>query len=1701
MADWRQNEPEKRARKPKGTAKPTHKRKTASTTGWKSKGKPSSTAPVASGRSWTGDGTVDAESLSAGALKKWIAVLLLFSLFAVSIVALFFYAFDKPRPLPLVIISTGDYAASELLENPYGNRQRERLMGVNPANVGSITFAPNGNDKALASLQHDKWLEQFDEVSGFVVPSGGPSRKVVAFYVSSLASFNANNELYLLSPLDSPFSQDAPDRNGIALRSALENIATAVQPGATAWVILDLQLPPVVTNLGDLDRPWATATSQALGSIEEDLQKRLLVTLPCDDGQRNWLAPEYSGSFFGHYFTELLAGRGVDTSAINPQLTLGEFAALLTEKTASAVATRRYATQTPIWLPEANIAPTETIRLLTIGDLDSATTSSTVPIQERLDRIDALWSQLNEQEYQNAYRWDPIGYGSVESQLLALEEIALYQPNAFSKTKERVASALKHLKRPTLSFGVSLIEDRARDTFFNGSQTVIDYMSIDAAATQLIRELEQGQLPGFWRGTTPPTQPEGTPPEEPPADTKLGEQLRPELVWQLYLRCSRRNIELWEEVFQPQRLLDAIEYAGQGRSGIEINLLKRLAHDIDWQLVDSGGATANLREYQRDAAPACAKALDLFDRIQTLATHPEPEVSWWLRPRLGSVEGQFLRGIDWLLANQFTEAQKEFAEVERLLSPIESNGLALAQIVSHCHRTLYAAPHLVARYLREYQLSDAKGARKIELQLKEFAGLIEQGAQIQTHLEQPTSSDLPSTLIETTSDMADKLAEFENRFTRYVLEKTAISEEGRADNSPQTFRRERIALLSPLLTLDARKALHQRTLEYFSKSLDSKFEQSDEKMPDQLSSNAASSVFLSSLRSESVRRNWDSILHSDARTGLIQQLRPFKRPDSENPMNLRSSLLATEHKLRTFASSFGGSPTLQDELVSTRDMFLEGWPWTAAWQRWNLSSAHQRLYQVERLAEASWGDGPVSTETRDAQLFYFSLATQYSSPAEFDKLAPVNSIAPIFSQQQQDILQASVERLKSMHAQFGDVQKIDLAREKQLTPVRVESKSWNAIANVFLRSNSSRRPWLSSVPSDRAWAVDLRSQEEHLANKFFDTSYWSNNSRVPSGVISIRGNTKSLRLDWPIAEKLDPVVLSLNRETAQGAKIQVLSPEQPPTINVLLLVDCSESMSTEISGIVEAGGGPTVRGLKLFDIVKKNLTSLLRQLERIHGREADVQIGLMPFGLTDEAARKNQLGSFLRKRQSDLNILRSERISSLDGGWALQLENAVRGLTASGDTPLYDAIVNACELAESQNGEQTFIYVFTDGVNHINANHDNDPTNDIIEKTKTDVENTIRNSDRIRVSIFHFNFFEQWIKTQESSLHSRWRNTFASGEQELLDLRAKLGEERFGYYNSSQADKLLEDSLARIPTSTVEVISRSESNNTRLTGELDEIITIPQSELPAQYDVVVSGNIGTAKGRLEAQGGEELVAQFKNDQSHLEYGKFNANRGTEPEKSGGKLASQVFLRPRLGLAAGRIGIELSFWNTSATVFTYRPRFLVAEVLQSGQRNAPTFLLADHRFTSGIHYPEAQLSNFPWPDSRPAASVRVWASDSLPNLLQQKTFEPGSQTELKDLSAQGQTRVIVNHQGDSVTVAIRYKKPPKREERVVVVYPNFKTAVREFQPSQLDEEHRFTLPEESLGTAVQLHFSTVADLQRSALAGDVTELTFQPFETD
>lgn len=1656
MANWRDDEKKEaksdpgKLKSPKPISSDVHL--TGKTPGgWRSKDSSTrtrSSAGAATSSAWKGDAALTAETVSGTALRKWLTILALSIVVVVLTCWTIYYAWMRDPKLILVVSVPEQYDEPELIENPYGSDSRGRLSQVNSENVAS-SLSKQG-DGGLEAFRGVEWIKEFQFKPSDVLKGGGPSRSFVAFYINAFARFE-DSELVVFPPPDAPFEtpSNAGQGKGIKLELLLSNVADSISEPVFAWVILDLQLPPILSNLSDLDAPWRTATQQAIEKIGEKGQ-RLLVTVPCDDGQQNWLSPEFSSSFFGHYIRELMEGRFAKANAFTGALSLGQFQAELDERVKTTVMNRRYALQIPQWLTAADVSldAIRRLALVTVPRIPPQTDGDLAlrpALTIESPDTSAQWQKLTSQEYYDAYRWDPYGYAKVESALLALEDAVVYRRAAVPILKKMASEALDDLKKPTVEFRVSLIEDEQRAEFFHKTNRALGFDDLDALARRLAAQLEQSapELPSFWSKADSNTA-ETQPPKE-YAETSLTRDQRPFLVWKLYVEASRtQSAKLWQGCFQPDRLEKALEYADQMRPDVvEMLLLLRIARDIDW---------AAIGKDREIATASCAGALTTFQSLQELATCPEPELSWWLRKQLAASEQEFLLGLDWLLAGHWNQASDAFRRVDRAIANWGPRTAGLKDAIAVTRDGLHWTPHLLAWLLKDSQLPQESSNLQL---LEELGECVERCHHLHDRLATLATKTEPEwdDLVRDGQELRQRLDYFQGEFLAHIARCNA------APLGPELFRRNRIALQMPAPWLEepARDGLRTRSLAYLGEVVDESMQSMDAKLSDENFERpirVAAQRFLSKVQQGLRRQQWSQFIQQDLRANWSLLAVGEDQPSSADDQELLGQLSQVDVWQRVYALPYGNFPSLHASLAKM-DVAGMAWPWSAAWQRWNLAAAHQQELQVERLAAAAWGNGPI----RDGHFLFADWASRYNISAEFTDMKPIGSVLHDYQQRMTAATRSQVERLNSL------VVEVEPGMEATIKG----SRDWNGIADVYLKgldgNGAASRRWTRQEPS---WTVDLMSTETPNRTRTLDTSGWAS---APLIWLSIRGNTHSHRVPWE--KPKEPIKLALTPEPYDGTRITFEPPSKKPTLTALLLIDCSESMEYTVN-----------ERSAVMDEVKQTAMTVLDGLKR-HSEEANVECGLLLFGLTTPA---DDIQTSLE--QLEFRVYRTREVGLLDSNWYEQLASIISGLKPQGDTPLYNAIVFACEMAQDRRSQQSHIFVLTDGVNSLS---DDAKLPNRQSKSYVAVDDAIQRSGAL-VNVFHFDYFNEWSQQQGFSASGleKAKRIYDNGKDEL-----KNGIKNLRYFDNRVS--LLREIENSIPKTDYRVRYSREPGDSAQEKDaevVNRVAFIPREFLPAKVKVDVSGNASRnapMSTELIANGGENIRLSIEDENLQFQQGFYERrSRFLGGQRADGDgLQSELFveveearpdtLRPEATSAPNQFRFALNFIHKNRVLFTPRPRFFITEVSSDAEfESAYNFILADHYFVPELGYPRARLSDLPWSDSEEFAFLRIWAGDSLPpeKYLRKLTVQPETPLSVPI----GIADIHAEISGTELFVTVKYRQTPDNEQRVVIICPEYRNSNRSYAFDQNLEEYRFLIPANSGNMEIQC--TTVGQLQRA-----------------
>ena len=279
--------------------------------------------------------------------------------------------------MPLFLGAPTVYDSSELGENPYG-RQSEALF--RDSNSGNV-FMPKDPEASAYLLDNilegDDWQKKYFK-ENFVFKNsklvgGGPDRRCVCLYLSGYMISDHNNvstKVKIVSPGSNPFAlrQEHEGKPAVDVEIVLDRILDAIDPSSIVWVTLDMRPAPIVANFGDMHIPLAARVRAWHEELSPDNKDRIIITLPCEDGQVNWSAPELGSSVLAHFYRKCLVGDFSEKSLTRDDaLTLAEAQTQISEQVDQWARNRRFAQQRPQWIfSETNKSAAKSIRIVSL---------------------------------------------------------------------------------------------------------------------------------------------------------------------------------------------------------------------------------------------------------------------------------------------------------------------------------------------------------------------------------------------------------------------------------------------------------------------------------------------------------------------------------------------------------------------------------------------------------------------------------------------------------------------------------------------------------------------------------------------------------------------------------------------------------------------------------------------------------------------------------------------------------------------------------------------------------------------------------------------------------------------------------------------------------------------------------------------------------------------------------------------------------------------------------------------------------------------------------------------------------------------------------------------------------------------------------------------------------------------------------------
>jgi len=1591
-------------------------------------------------RSWTG--STRSTSPPTGSLVKLSIVGGLGLAIAVLFINFLWQILYSAPGLPIIVSVAGEYSALDLTENPFGKKSFDQIAGL------------SGKTKNLTIISSNKERDEFvqevnsnaDWLSGFsgtkvlasqkimlpgnknLLLGGGPGKNVTAYFVSCRIARASDGEWVLLYHEDDPYrllsGNDTPKNQTVGITAFLERVGNCTQADCYAWIILDIKPPSVITNVSDMEFPLE-AFEVALKNLSASIRDKLILTLPCDQSEESWMAPEFTSSAFAHFFwAGVLNGFELPKGAI----TLESFEKTLSGKVEKWVALNRHAQQTPKFLMSENTAKSKNkIQLFntdstTSAKLKLATTNSGNELQPKFEELDKLWERFKALEV--CIQSNPIAHATIESQLLQMEDLAESNSNRWNEFAKRASKDIDDLEAESkFERRVSLIESALHSEV--RSSDIFDRNLLKECKSKAAPWIEN---PPFWRDSPSPATANPT--------TRNNRCLQ---VWTVLQQIARSDdASLWSEFFAADRLQQCLNYAGpndreKNPEWLEIQLLQILRD----ALIGEGKTDASSK--------AIALAINAFSDINDIAFAPNPELSRWTRNELLELDSTFLAAIDHLIANQFELCTEKILSIKENIRKLEQSSRDLNDSMLLRDRTIRLTPHLLAGWMREFRYDASLQSDGVRL-ARELAQATTQAHQLKETLSEGNFANSASVGIARDSQLTSLVDGIENMFREF---------EKLAPNDPETIRKCRTALRWPLLDINVRKTFHSQLSRFYQRDAGAAAAESSGEVPKLIHQAPGSVVksFQDNLGEFRDKELYMVMMQQDPRFAILAQLanaKTLSTVPNEDRRGILKSIYATDYSTRVLANAIG-------QRVFSGQQRKDEWPWNAAKQFYDVNLNYYSHLQTERLNLARWGDGNLDDPQVKGKYYFERLvdAFQTAAPAlnGFDQASQLaSSFAAAYTQTKE--VGNAVGKIGFAIAPV----EADEAADKNSFRIPLEGKDKSAAGPSSLTAVSIGRtvrkpfktnrgnPWVAPIPLNSPMRMLDVSQENILNEELF---------------VSHRGHYRGYPI--PLPKLADNTKIEFKRAANQGSTLRVASASAEP-ITLMVLLDCSYSMSYK--GI-HAEARTTVQ-------------SLLRRIQELNqGGESQINVCLIVFGRKIVDAVEDAIPAEFTKR----NVSKQVYATSIKEGANIKaLEDLVRNsdwLRPSGVTPLYDAIDLACELGT--NDERTRIVVVSDGSNDIFSDsytYKGPPV------TMQELKAKLLKS-KASLYVFQYDFKGMGFYADKGE---ETRKSIAKSDVELKELvnaiaiQAKMkGLPEILFDNFESMRKAIEDSL---PFSTVAVVAGDKTIAQGRFGEDISIPVIPATE--ARVEILSRGD--SQKTNIRISGNERMELKYSSFKNELRFIQFDEDRILRelgefklPLKSGLEQRSPLALlaKPIPDQRNFRLKLEIAIRRESKMdeekSFTRRPAFVAAEMLPSDNERNESMLVSDFDFLLRTHYPVLQtplipMSDKEWESNR--LDLRVWVADQLPSFA--KTFLVRSGETLSVLDEQ----IAIRRVGNTVTAKIAPSK-----ERFFILCPASKSATRQWSGKR-EQKVEFEFDDSKLETPVEIQVVKWSDLDRA-----------------
>ena len=1584
--------------------------------------------------------------------------------------------------LPLIVSVSKLYSVRDLGENAFSSQTLELGKSIPTNNIFPTIPTDSFQEQFLKEVgRNENWVKSYSDMKSTGLASsgsfqgGGPGKNITAYFVSCFitrATDSDANEWLMIAENEDPYGLKG-DQRGLPIGTFLKRVAEQTKPRCFAWIVLDVKQPPIVANLGDLAFPFH-AFEQAFRDLESALQDRLILSLPCDEAQESWMAPEFSNSVFAHYFFQgIVSGFGKSERIF----TLEAFEQQLSDNVRRWVAMHRVAHQTPKFLMSENTLKRKaSIKLFeTTGVKKQSFVATGTSKQELLDKfqqLDKHWE--NFAKLRACSRWDPLAYAEIESQLILMEDLAENNasPAVWPEYLKQVELNIEKLRASaTFSRRASLVEAKS-----NSLVRPCNFFSSGILAESNSAETPWMSNPLFWQSAS-----QGTTVDPKQEIAKLSRNDRCLQVWSVMQKFAEANdASGWSRAFTKDKMSSSLAYIGaiEGNDEtewLEIQILKILLDEIDWENASEKSAT--------EANAAIAKSIAAFSEIQGIAASPNAELSWWTEQRLTELDRDFLQAFDLLIANQFDLCLQKLSKLESPMAGLTKLKNQLEAGMESRDRAFGIAPHaLVAlmrlhRYVADSSVKDqARTESQFEKLAKDLGDAVRTAVETKNFLLNPDAADIPST-IGPNAKLDSVTSELNKEFA---------SQKVLAKRDAETIRNCRIALRWPMLSVDTRKEFHSQLANYYEKIKEEPRFNSDAtglQLEDSItaishrSPRTIADVFKSRLKEIRESDLFATIAERDLRIDLSSR---FPSSPTSQAKELWRDIYNTNYSARIQSGAYG-------QRASAKCVKENEWPWNAVAQFQRLSQANYNRMQIQRLFMSRWGDGDLNAPRND-KYFFQRIANQYERPRDLLSPFPVASRA----------IETDPEALNRLESQaYREIKDIELrlsataaesgAIPDRSTKMRIDLKTqpWEAMAAIKL-GRPFRKPF-SSSPREMSQSLSLdkasSSREVKLPTESLGEDKLS---------LSLRGHFHDYPIPLPTPKNSYQV--SFDIAAKMESTLYVTAKISDP-ITVWILLDCSASMK------------------ETHKEAKKTVLSLLSEIQKNMKGENPVHVGLMPFGLRLKRTKDEdpnvsvQLANSIGLKES----LIGDQIFHTEierGGDLSRIENIVGSgiVSPSGCTPLYDAIYAACTL---QPDRKSRIVVVSDGSNDVPTPEPGDDPKHIFYKGKNkDYLSVFREFKSSRASLFVFQFRnDAYFRDADTYVREQAKRANADLEK-LIGLLADIGKSKrdtkFLYNDFNEATR---DLLASFPRSKVRITADDKQARQIAEGQFGEQIVIPYNGIPywAVVEIESMGDSTLQKQRAKVwiTGNQKLELQYSSDRNELDFIDFDSEMN----------ASYYNIRfessdPGLGLLARPIpdpnggkrelimeaAIRGKSTDSERRNFTIPPKFVVGLLKPFGGDVSRSYFLSDVDFVARTHYPIMRFPLVPWGLNKQWFSKQVdfeiWLSDAVPSKAVRVPLAAKESMVLQD------GRVHCIRSDNRVTVTVKSGD----DDRLFVYCPAAQSARRTYPDETTSQEteterHEFELSG-SHDDPVDVFLFRLSDLRDGTSRGEIKYFYFK-----